>query len=495
MIKFINFRISNSDFYNDKQKIDMSKIAKRLLVLVFSILAWAANAQPYFYVTDFGAVPGAENSQTELLQKAIDSCADEGGGTVVLPPGTYRSATLELKTNVYLHLSPGAKLISSRDVSEFSRYVNEGYSVSGLPVQIYANGITNAGITGSGTIDGDAQYILEDIGGVDGFVAKEFEIARQAGVPMKKHAKIDPITVMVFFKDCRNITLRDASFIHSVHWGIHLKNCTDVNIEGIRIYSSLEKGANSDGLDIDGCRNVTVSNCIIETGDDAIVLKTTNKDGPAMPCENIVVTNCVLSSTSAALKLGTESFADYRHIVFSNCVIRNTNRALAIIIRDGATAENILFSNITIDCRRKDFYWWGNGDPIWLVVTQRTPESEIGHIRNVYFHNIRGTGQGTTKIEGHPLRPLENIRFSEVSLHMDPEERPDKRAVHGFMAHHINGLVLDRVSLTWNQEQTEPAWKNGMVLKNISGLKMNQTGISAAPGKKVPAIVLENVSE
>jgi hypothetical protein len=470
-------------------------ISKRLLILFLSVLGFAVHAQPFYNVTDFGAVSGAEYSQTQTLQKAIDTCFEKGGGTVVIPPGTFRSATLVLKNNVYLHLAPGAKLISSRDVSEFKRYVDKGYSVSGLPVQIYAHGISNTGIIGSGAIDGDAQYVLEDLRTVDNFVANEFEIARQTGVPMKKHAKIEPITVMVFFKDCRNITIRDASFIHSVHWGIHLKNCADVNVDGIRIYSDLEKGANSDGLDIDGCRNVTISNCIIETGDDAIVLKTTNKDGPAMPCENIVVTNCVLTSTSAALKLGTESFADYRNIVFSNCVIRNTNRGLAIIIRDGATAENILFSNITIDCRRKDFYWWGNGDPIWLVVTQRTPESEIGHIRNVYFNNIRATGQGTTKIEGHPYRPLENIQFSNVSLHMNPEERPDKRAIHGFMSHHINGLTLDRVNITWNPENTEPKWQSGMVLENITGPKMNQIDISAAPGRNFPAIVKENLSE
>lgn len=471
------------------------KLTKSLLILLLSVLGFAVFAHPFYYVTDYGAVPGAEKSQTEFLQKAIDACAEKGGGTVVVTPGTYLSATLVLKDNVILHLASGAILKSSRDVAEFNRYVKEGYSVSGLPVQIYANGISNSGITGNGAIDGDAQYILREITGVDNFVAKEFEIARKAGIPMLKHAKIEPITVMVFFKDCSNLVFRDATFRHSVHWGIHLKNCQDVRVDGIRIYSDLEKGANSDGLDIDGCRNVTVSNCIIETGDDAIVLKTTDKEGPAMPCENIVVTNCVLASTSAALKLGTESFADFRHIVFSNCVIRNSNRALAIIIRDGATAENILFSDISIECRRKDFYWWGNGDPIWLVVLQRTPESQVGHIRDVYFKNIRAIGQGTTKIEGHPARPFENIRFSEVSLHMNPEERPDKRAEHGFIASHINGLSLDRFNLTWNTELTEPLWKNAMVLENISELSMNQIEAKAAPGRKFKKIVKKNVKE
>lgn len=469
------------------------RISKILFTLLLSVLGFAVWAQPFYYVTDFGAEPGAEKSQTEYLQNAIDACAGKGGGTVVIPPGTFRSATLVLKSNVFLYLAPRAKLISSRDVEEFRRYVDKGYAVSGLPVQIYAHGISNTGITGSGTIDGDAQYVLEDLRTVDNFVAREFEIARKAGIPMKKHAKIGPITVMVFFSDCQNVTLRDASFLRSVHWGIHLKNCEDVLVDGIRIYSCLEKGANSDGLDIDGCRNVTVSNCIIETGDDAIVLKTTNKDGPAMSCENIVVTNCVLTSSSATLKLGTESFADYRNIVFGNCVIRNTNRGLAIIIRDGSTAENILFTDITIECRRKDFYWWGNGDPIWLVVTQRTPESEIGHIRNVCFNNIRATAQGTTKIEGHPQRPLENIVFSGVSIRMEPEETIDKRATHGFYAHHVDGLALDRFDVTWQTSGAESGWQSGIVLENITGLKMNQTETTAAPGSNVEAIIQKNI--
>jgi hypothetical protein len=468
----------------------------RGILLLFGVFAFLnGNAQPFFDVTDFGALPGAEQSQTAVLQKAVNACAAAGGGTVIFPPGTYRAATLVLIDNVFLHLAPGAELVSSRDENEFKTFTDAGFHASGLPVQVYAANAENIGITGSGTIDGKAEYFLDDLEGVDNFVAEEFRIAREAGVPMKKHKKIPPLTVMFFFNNCRNVTFRDASFLNSMHWGIHLKSCRDVVVDGIKIYSSLERGANSDGLDIDGCSNVTVSNCIIETGDDAIVLKTTDKDGPATPCENITVTNCILTSTSAALKLGTESFADYRYIVFSNCVIRNTNRGLAIIIRDGATVENIIFSNITIDCRRKDFYWWGSGDPIWLVVTQRNENSKIGHIRNVFFSNIRATGQGTTKIEGHPDRPLENIQFNDVTLHMNPEERPDKRALSGFYAHDVNGLEMNHFKITWNEKETEPKWQHGAVFENINGLKWDEVSVDAVPGKDVPEVILKNVSK
>jgi hypothetical protein len=468
----------------------------RIILLLFGVCSFFITyAQPFFDVTEFGAVPNAEHTQTEVLQNTIDACAEAGGGTVFLPPGIYQAATLVLKKNVILHLSAGAQLVSSRDESEFRKFTDAGFHASGLPVQVFAANAENIGITGAGTIDGKAEYFLDDLEEVDNFVDEEFRIAREAGIPMKKYKKIPPLTVMIFFNNCRNITFREASFLNSMHWGIHLKSCRDVIIDGIKIYSSLEKGANSDGLDIDGCSNVAVSNCIIETGDDAIVLKTTDKDGPATPCENITVNNCVLTSTSAALKLGTESFADYRHIIFSNCIIRNTNRGLAIIIRDGATAENILFSNIIIDCRRKDFFWWGSGDPIWLVVTKRNENSKIGHIRNVFFSNIRATGQGTTKIEGHNERPLENIQFSDVSLHMKAEERMDKRAVYGFLAHDVTGLEMNHFKLTWNKQNQEIKWMNGAVFENITGLKWHEVSIDPAPGKKEPAILFRNAAQ
>lgn len=129
-------------------------------------------------------------------------------------------------------------------------------------------------------------------------------------------------------------------------------------------------------MDIDGCNNVMINNCRIDTGDDALCLKTTLLNGQSRPCSYITITNCILTSSSAALKLGTESHADFEHITVSNCIIKNANRGLNMIIRDGGSARNILFSNLTISTQRKETFWWGNGDPIWFTIQKE----EINHL-------------------------------------------------------------------------------------------------------------------
>jgi polygalacturonase len=210
-------------------------------------------AQPFFNVTEFGAIPNINQSQTTVLQKAIDKCGEAGGGTVIFPSGIYRTATLVLRDNVFLHFDTGAELVSSRDEGEFKTFTDAGIQGFKFPVQIYAASAVNIGITGVGIINGKAEYFLDDIESIDNFVAKEFQIALEAGIPMKKFKRIPPLTVMVYFKNCTNVIFRDVSFVNSVHWGIHLKSCKNVIVDGIKIFSNLEKGANADGLDIDGC--------------------------------------------------------------------------------------------------------------------------------------------------------------------------------------------------------------------------------------------------
>lgn len=110
---------------------------------------------------------------------------------------------------------------------------------------------------------------------------------------------------------------------------------------GIYITSNRHNGVNSDGLDIDGCSHVMVSDCRIDTGDDALCLKTTRTNGQAQPCRYITVTNCILTSSSAALKIGTESHADFEHITVTNCVVDGANRGLNIIVRDGGSGQHL----------------------------------------------------------------------------------------------------------------------------------------------------------
>ena len=480
----------------------ISKKSINLLITAL-LIAYASFAQQnnLFNIKDYGAVGDSSTYEQSAIQKAIDVCFEAGGGRVYFPPGKYTTGTIVLKSNVDLHLEAGAILQASRDTNHYKNdfiiYKKNDSGKTGdgaTPVLIYANNAENISITGKGKIHGQASRTYEDLRSVDGFIAEETENARQSGVEMKMYYKIPPYTCMVFLEECKFVTIRDVSMIESTDWTLHFKWCENVFVEGVYIFSSLEQGVNADGIDVDGSKNVTISNCIIETGDDAIVLKTTQTFGEARPCENVTVTNCVLSSTSTGLKLGTESFADFRFITFNNCVIRDSNRGLSIVIRDGATAENILFSDITLNCDRKHFNWWGNGDPIWLVVKKRSADSKIGHIKNVTFRNIQAVGQGTSKLEGFPGHPISNIKLSQVSLTMEAEDKPDKRATHAFEAQNVTGLQLDDVQVNWDDSKgIEKDWQYNLHFKDVTQLYIRN--FMGAPIQDNTLVHLENVQD
>ncbi|MEL6653632.1 MAG: glycosyl hydrolase family 28 protein, partial [Bacteroidota bacterium] len=445
----------------------------------------------------FEATGPISDKATTQLQAAIDAAHAAGGGTVYFPPGDYLSGSLILKSNVSLELEGGATLWASQDTADYPFL-----TTAKRPCLIYADSAYNIGIRGKGRIHGQARRTYEDLKKVDRFIRDITENAEEAGVEMKMYYKVEPLVRMITFENCVDITITDIDIIESCSWNVTMKWCERVYIHGIYLYASLDAGVNSDGLDIDGCKDVTISDCIITCGDDAIVLKSTLASNKKyQDCINVTVTNCVLTSTSTGLKIGTESYGDFRHIIFSNCVVRNSNRGLSIVVRDGATVENVIFSNITIETNRKHFNWWGNGDPIWLVLKKRYVPSRLGTIRNVLFENIIAHGQGTSKIEGYApdsLHPegknLENIQFRNVQLFMYAEDYLDKRATHAFEAHHVSGLTVENLEINWDTNKTEPKWASAASFYELNDLRLD--GFRGRQGLlegEHPVIQLHNV--
>ena len=229
----------------------------------------------------------------------------------------------------------------------------------------------------------------------------------------------------------------------------------------------------------------------METGDDAIVLKTWYD----IPCENILVTNCELKSSSTALKLGTESMGDFKNIHFKNCRIKDSNRGLAIVIRDGANVNNIRFSDISIECSRRHFNWWGNADPIWIILTKRRESSRIGSIQNVMFENIIANGMGTSKIESTVGEKIKDISFVNVSFNMKAENYKDKRASHAFVAHCVENLTLTNVFVNWDRMQVEKKWESALSIYEIDNLIIkNFRGSQGLVQGDYPIILLHNVT-
>lgn len=334
-------------------------------------------------VKDFGAVGDGQALDHEAIQTTMDQCSKTGGGTVVVPAGSYVCGTLQMRSHVCLYLEKGAMLHCAADPALFPIIAPTPYG--NLPGQIqallWADNVEHVTIAGYGTIDGGGSTALSPEEAVD-------ERFRPA---------------LVFYRDCHNINFLDIRLQYSSFWTLHLLRCNNVRIHGITIYNNQDR-INTDGIDPDGCRNVIISDCNIVAGDDCIVIKSTEGD----VCEDITVTNCILQSRHAALKIGTEALSNIRNIVFNNCTIPMANVVLALYMKDGSTYENIFFTNIVANA--------DNDFPIVIDITPRYyKDPRIGQIRTISFENISITSKGRCYIEGTQEHPIENLSFRNIT--------------------------------------------------------------------------------
>ena len=376
----------------------------RRLMNALPLICIAAYASD-FDVKTYGAAGSGVALDTAAIQKAIDAAAATGGGSVYFPAGRFLSGTLTLKSNVTLHLSPGAVLMGSKRI--------EDYQPKHL---IYANGVANIAIEGGGAIDGQG----------DSFLDKDLK-------PLPRPSPLIEIW------DSQNVRISDLTIRKAPAWTIHSKNCDDVKIRGVSILNNL-RGINTDGIDIDSTRNAIVSDSHVEAGDDCIVLKTTDRgERPVKPTENVTVANCVLVSAASALKLGTESYGDFRHILFSNVVIRDSRTGIALLAKDGGVMEDVRFQNISMTTAPK----WGRGVewPIEIDIDKRTPESRLSRIRDLAFSGITMYTKGRVLVEGVPESPIERVSFRDVLLRVTGYENIQKvKKLNGGTTENVKGL-------------------------------------------------------
>ena len=457
----------------------MKRFSHLMSVFVAAVLAASVSAAgaARHDITSFGAQAGGVEPVTEAIQKAIETAHSAGGGTVVVPSGRWLSGTVFLKSGVTLHLESGATLLASRDESHYTR--GEGEQA---PVLIRGHQARGVAITGRGVIDGQARQVMAEPDGIDSFIERETRIAREAGIDMKRPVTVKPNPCLVLLTECEDVLIEDASFLNSPFWSVHLGNCERIHVRNARIETSTEMGVNADGLDIDGCRDVRVTGCTITTGDDAICLKSTRHSG-GRDCSDIVVTACVLSSTSCALKIGTETHGNFRRIVFSDCVIRNTNRGLGIFVRDGAEVSDVLFSDIIMECERKHYNWWGDGDPFRFIVLKRQPDSRLGSIRRVTVSNVIARGQGSSMIAGYPgADRVSEITLRDVRVTLEAESTADKRATSGLIIRDAADITLDGLSVRWDDSKgTEPAWDQALCSERVDRLETRGCRLDPPP--------------
>jgi hypothetical protein len=446
-----------------------------------------------FNVREYGATGHKESNAQFAIQSAIDACSQAGGGVVFVPPGAYTTGTLELRSNIRFHLEAGAVIYSSKNPPEFTR--------RGL---FYAEDAENISLEGLGTVDGQAEYEWRPTDMRDWYIYPNQLQAETAGLPLNRSfPTANSIGHLVLFIRCRNVHIHDLTFLHSPSWTMHLWGCEHLVINGVTIRTSLRDGVWADGIDPDGCKDVHISNCTIETGDDALVFYSSNIYGPARPCENITVTNCRLTSSSSALKFCDGNQNSIRNVTISDCVITNSNRGVAFMVFDGGVLENVVISNLTIECKRYDWFWWGDGDPLHFNLIQRSEidanidkskEPPVGVMRNILLKNIIARGEGSCLIHGHIDSLLENVTLEDVRLELAyrPGSAP-RKFEHAIRLENGRNIKMRGVEIVWSQPEFE-GWQSALVVDQVDDLLLDGLSARQSPhGEVFPAISLSNV--
>jgi len=446
-----------------------------------------------FNVQEYGATGNKEENAQSAISRAIEACASNGGGVVYFPPGDYTSGTIHLRSHIRIFLEAGATIYSSKDPSSFDK--------RGL---FYGEDIENITIEGHGTVDGQAEYEWRLMDMKDWYIYPNQIRWEAAGYPLiRSFPTSNSIGHLVLLIRCKDIHITGLSFLHSPSWTMHLWGCERLVIDGIYIYTSLRDGVWADGIDPDGCKDVRINNCTIETGDDALVFYSSNIYGPALPCENITVTNCRLSSSSSALKFCDGNLNAIRNVTIDNCVITGSNRGIAFMVFDGGVVENIIISNMAIECKRFDWFWWGDGDPLHFNLIQRseidpnidkTKEPPVGKIRNVRIQNIFARGIGACLIHGHKESPLENITFENVRLEIVSDaDSPLQKSPYALTIENAKTIRLEDFEIVWESPVAQ-AFRSTLMVENVHDLILDTVFAKPVPnGSNEPAVVLKSV--
>jgi polygalacturonase len=355
-----------------------------MVTVVVALTHPGLAAEKTFDVRDFGAHGDGRTLDTASIQKALDACGQSGAGTVILPPGDYLSGSLKLSSKTTLRIEKGATLLARTNQEDYA-----SGKVSGKWGFLVAVDAADLTLTGDGVINGQATSDL------------------RSGAAEKPAFRVRTL----LFNNCRNVAVSNLTIRNSDAWTLNFKRCEDLMIHNVTIHNNYRR-INSDGIDPDMCRNVRITDCHVSTGDDCIVLKTTEKH----PCENVFVSGCVLESFGSALKLGTESFGDFRNIIFTNCVVTHSPNGLGFYCKDGATMENVAFSHIRIDTGAL-----ANRivTPIFMDIERRDADSSLGHIRNVTFEDIDITSGSGVLIQGMPESRVENLTLRNIRFQAD----------------------------------------------------------------------------
>ena len=435
-----------------------------------------------FDVTAFGAQGDGKTIDTHAINQAIESAAAAGGGTVQFPAGSYLCYSIRLKSNVSLYLGPGTTIIAADapppgtsggydppEPNPWDKYQDFGHSHWHNSL-IWGENISNFSILGAGRIWGR------------GLSRGAGDTALASGMGNKS----------ISLKNCHNVTLRDISILHGGHFAILATGVDNLTVDALLI------DTNRDGIDVDCCRNVRISNCSVNSPwDDAICPKSSYALGYARPTDRLTISNCYVTggyeegtlldatykrigpdykaSRNGRIKFGTESNGGFRNITVTNCVIDDC-RGIALETVDGGLLEDVSISNITMrDITDAPFF-------LRLGSRMRGPEgTSVGQLRRILINNVvvsNADSRQAAIITGIPGHYIEDIKLSNIYIQhrgggtkenaaLNPPENengyPDPNRfgpmpAHGFFIRHVKGIEMRDVEISWLQEDFRPAF-------------------------------------
>lgn len=471
-----------------------------ICILIFGASIFAKAADGIFDITKYGAVGDGTTLNTIAIQKTIDACFKAGGGKVIIPQGKFLSGTIVLKDNVTLHLNKDALLLGSIKLED---YQNVDPFTDGLGIDVgwallVAVDAKNIGIEGEGTIDGQGSKL------------KELQILTDTRPESQRWGKRP---FMIRIVRCDGVTVKGLTLNYAAAWTSHFFQSKHVLIENLKIVS---RGVpHNDGIDIDGCQSVRIKDCDIVSGDDGLCFKTTSSK---MACKDIVVTGMRIKSSQGAIKMGTESMANFENIKISDCYIYDTNNGgIKLLTVDGAHLINVEISDITM-VEVKTPILVRLGSRLSVFRKGQDTKQETGILDNVVIRNVKAKASANaqlkppsgiliTGVPGHDITnlTLENITINlagggtiEDSRHEVPEavdQYPEVKTfgplipAYGVWARHINGLKLRNVTFTLDNADLRPAF----IIQESKKIEISNCQIPTYAGTH-SVIRLENVA-
>jgi polygalacturonase len=422
-----------------------------------------------FTIADYGAVGDGKTSNTDAFAKAITTCSTAGGGHLVVPPGTYLTGPIHLMSGVDLHLQKGATILFSRSFDDYPLIITnfEGKQTVECTSPLSGDNLHDVAVTGEGIIDGqgdawrmvkkskltdDQWNALVQSGGVvdeSGQTWYPSESARDGlrGLTRLRASgqppRIDDYRPyrdllrpsLVCISNSQNILLDGNTFRNSPCWNVHLLYSDNITVHNVTVFNPYY-AQNGDGIDIDSCRNVNLSDSNIEAGDDVICLKS-GRDAEGRlagrPTENVTITDCVLGHGHGGIAIGSEMSGDVRNVFVSNCTLRGTDDGLRFksVRGRGGVVENIHIRDIHMSDIKKsaiafDMFYMvrrptgGTDDASPLDVRQTPPQpvdEGTPRFRDIFVSNVDCQGaQIAMQLRGLPEMPLQGVTLENVKI-------------------------------------------------------------------------------